>query len=555
MRVAQVLMEILRADGIRYLFGNPGTTELTFLDAQPDSGIEYILALQEATAVAAADGYAQASGSVGLVNLHVAPGLANGLSILHNACRAKTPLVVTAGQQDSRLLLEEPILAADLVQLTEQFTKWSYEVRRPEEAPRALRRALTLAKTPPTGPVFLSLPIDLMTAVIEDSGAPSPPVASRSLPEPEAVRKAAELLARARAPLIVAGDGVARADAVAELVALAELIGARVHGEPVYRRTSFPGDHPLWRGGLFPAVSGVRKALEEADCVLIVGAHVFTWFLHVPGEPFPPRLPIIQVDADSGEVGKNYPVTLGIVADPKATLAALAHEVGKRYDGASRQAARARIVEVGARRAAYVRGMAETAEAERERAPISPAYLCHTLAALVPDDAVIVDESASSIRYVLGYLPFKRPGSFYGSKTGTLGWGMGAAIGVQLAEPHRKVVATIGDGSVMYACQALWTVAHYRLPITYVVLNNASYAILKAGMLRMGLDSAKRGIYPGMDLVDPEIDYVGLARSLGVQAERVEKPGDLKAILEKMLALNAPALVDVAIDRSFKPMV
>jgi benzoylformate decarboxylase len=453
------------------------------------------------------------------------------------------------------LLLEDPILAADLVQLTEQFTKWSYEVRRPEEAPRAMRRALTLAKTPPSGPVFLSLPMDLMTSIIEDSGAPSPPVASRSLPEPEAVVKAAELLARARAPLIVAGDGVARADAVAELVGLAELIGARVHGEPVYRRTNFPGDHPLWRGGLFPAVSGVRKALEDADCVLIVGASVFTWFLHVPGEPFPPGLSLIQVDADPREVGKNYPVTLGIVADPKATLAALAREVGTRYDELSRKAARDRIAEIGARRTAYVRGMAETAEAERERVPISPAYLCHTLATLVPDEAVIVDESASSIRYVLGYFPFKQPGSFYGSKTGTLGWGMGAAIGIQLAEPRRKVVATIGDGSVMYACQALWTAAHYRLPITYVVLNNASYAILKAGMLGMGLDSAKRGIYPGMDLVDPEIDYVGLARSLGVQAERVEKPGELRGILEKMLALNAPALVDVAIDRSFKPML
>jgi benzoylformate decarboxylase len=173
-----------------------------------------------------------------------------------------------------------------------------------------------------------------------------------------------------------------------------------------------------------------------------------------------------------------------------------------------------------------------------------------TLARTAPDDAVIVDETASSIRYVLGYLPFKYPGSFYGSKTGTLGWGMGAAIGVQLANPGRKVVATIGDGSVMYACQALWTAAHYRLPITYVIPNNASYAILKIGMLGMGLDSAKRGIYPGMDLVEPEIDYVALARSMGVEAERVERPGDLGGVLEKMLAASGPTLVDVAIDRS-----
>ncbi len=555
MKVAQVMMEILRAEGARYLFGNPGTTELTFLDALPDSGLEYILALQEATAVAAADGYAQASGRVGIVNLHVAPGVANGLSILHNASRAKTPLVVTAGQQDSRFLLEEPILAADLVQLTEQFTKWSYEVRRAEEAPRALRRALTLAKTPPTGPVFLSLPMDLMTHAIEDSGGPGSSVPSRSLAEPEAVARAAELLARSNAPMIVAGDGVARADAVPELVALAELIGARVHGEPIYRRTNFPGIHPLWRGGLFPAASGVRKAMEEADCVLIVGASVFTWFLYVPGEPFPAGLPLIQIDDDPREIGRNYPVTLGILADPKGALGALARAVGARYDDTARGSARARAAEVGQARAAYVGGMREAAEADRERVPISPAYLLHTLASLAPDDLVIVDESAYSIRYVLGYMPFKTTGSFYGSRTGTLGWAMGAAIGVQLANPERKVVATIGDGSAMYAFQALWTAAHRRLPIGYLILNNASYAILKAGMLGLGLDSAKRGIYPGMDLVEPEIDYVGLARALGVHAERVEKPGELRPALERMLSTSGPTLVDVAIDRSFKPML
>src|SRR6185436_2137638 len=176
MNVASVLMEILRSSGIRYLFGNPGTTELPFLDALPDSSLEYIVALQEASAVAAADGYAQASGQVGVVNLHVLPGVANGVSILHNASKARSPILVTAGQQDTRLLLDEPILAGDMVRLTEQFTKWSYEVRRADEAPVAMRRALKLALTPPTGPVFLSLPMDLMTQVVEDSGAPAPDV-------------------------------------------------------------------------------------------------------------------------------------------------------------------------------------------------------------------------------------------------------------------------------------------------------------------------------------------------------------------------------------------
>jgi benzoylformate decarboxylase len=555
MKVAAVLMEILHAAGVRYLFGNPGTTELPFLDALPDSGLEYVLGLQEATAVAAADGYAQSSGQIGVVNVHVAPGLANSLSILHNAARSKTPLLVTAGQQDTRFLMDEPILAGDLVRMAEQFTKWSYEIRRADEAPVALRRALQVALTPPTGPVFLSLPMDLMGPAVEDSGAGPTPIAARTRPDPGAVARAAELLAGARAPVVIAGDGVARSQAVAELTALAELAGARVHGEPVYRRTNIAGDHPLWRGGLFPSPAGVRKALEECDVLLIVGANVFTWFLHSEGAPFPRGLRVIQIDDDPWEIGRSYPVALGIAADPKTTLAELASALGGRMSEAERGAAAARVAKTGKARAEVMARGRAAAQGEAERTPIGQAHLMYTLASLLPRDAIIVDESATSLPFVLRYVPFSTPGSFYGGKTGTLGWGMGAAIGVQLGSPSRKVVATIGDGSLMYAPQALWTAAHYRLPITYVVPNNSSYAILKSGMLSLDLASAKRGIYPGMDLIEPTIDYVGLARSLGVRAERVEKPASLHETLAACLAHPGPTLVDVTIDRGFKAML
>ncbi len=555
MNVAAVLMEILKSSGIRYLFGNPGTTELPFLDALPDSSLEYVLGLQEATAVAAADGYAQASGQAGVVNVHVAPGLANSLSILHNAARAKSPLVVTAGQQDTRFLMHEPILAGDLARMAEQFTKWSHEIRRPEDAPVALRRALKVALTPPTGPVFLSLPMDLMGPAVDDTAAPPPAIAAKSRPEPAALRHAADLLAGASNPVVIAGDGVARAGAMAELTAVAELLGARVHGEPVYRRTSFPGTHALWRGGLFPSPAGVRRALEECDALLIVGANVFTWFLHTEGTPFPRGLRVVQIDDDPWEIGRSYPVTLGIAADPKAALAELTDMLRGKLTEKDRAAAAARVEKIGAARGEMVKRVSAAARSEAERVPIGQAHLMHTLASLLPDDAIVVDESATSLPFVLRYMPFETPGSFFGSKTGTLGWGMGAAIGVQLGSPGRKVVATIGDGSVMYAPQALWTAAHYRLPITYVVPNNSSYAILKSGMLSLDLASAKRGIYPGMDLVSPEIDYAGLARSLGVRAERVEKPGELRDVLAACLAGPGPSLVDVVIDRGFKPML
>jgi benzoylformate decarboxylase len=555
MHVAAHLMRTLRDAGVDYLFGNPGTTELPFLDALDGSGIDYIVALQEATAAAAADGYAQASGRLGVVNLHVAPGVGNGLSILHNASRARSPLVVTAGQQDTRLLLGDPILAADLVQMTEQFTKWSHEIRAAAEAPAALRRAIELALTPPTGPVFLSLPMDLMTETVDAPPSVPTRVPARSEPGREAITEAAALLATATAPVIVAGDGVARAGARAELQALAELVGAAVHGEPIHRRASFPADHPLWRGGLFPSAASVRKSLERADCVVIVGASVFTWLFHAPGSPFRPGVPVIQLDEDAREIGKTYPVTVGVAADVRASLRAVHAVLDARLGAAHRTAAGERTAALGRARQEHARRLAADAEAAAGRTPIAPAFLVRTLGALLPTDAAIVDESASSLPHVLRHLPFGPRAEFFGSKTGTLGWAMGAAVGVQLAWPDRAVVATLGDGSVMYAPQALWTAARYRLPITYVVLNNTSYAILKSGMVTLGLPSAKRGIFPGMDLVDPEIDYLALARAMGVKAARVEKPTDLRDALAEALAHRGPALVDVVIDRSFEPML
>src|SRR5439155_15905473 len=420
MQVAARLIEILRAAGVGYLFGNPGTTELPFLDALDGSGLTYVVALQEATAAAAADGYAQASGRLGVVNLHVAPGLANALSIVHNASRAKTPLLVTAGQQDTRLLLDAPILAGDMVKMTDGLTKWSYELRNAAEAPSALRRAIHLALSPPTGPVFLSLPMDLMSEPCDDTGAAPGPVAALPAPEPEAIARAAALFAAAKAPVIVAGDGVARAGAQAELVALAETIGAAVHGEPIHRRLSFPGDHPLWRGGLYPTATAVAKALERFDAVLIAGANVFTWLFHAPGSPFGANQRVVQIDDDPREISRSYPVTLGIVAAVRAALSDLHEAVAKRQDDSARAAARERTATLARARDEHARRVAATADAAASRVPIAPEYLMRTLATLLPPDALIVDESASSLAHVLRHLPFGAGSDFFGGKPGGL---------------------------------------------------------------------------------------------------------------------------------------
>ena len=289
--------------------------------------------------------------------------------------------------------------------------------------------------------------------------------------------------------------------------------------------------------------------------MLIAGANVFTWLFHAPGSPFGANQRVVQIDDDPREISRSYPVTLGIVAAVRAALSDLHEAVAKRQDDSARAAARERTATLARARDEHARRVAATADAAANRVPIAPEYLMRTLATLLPPDALIVDESASSLAHVLRHLPFGAGSDFFGSKTGTLGWAMGAALGVQLAHPRRKVVATIGDGSLMYAPQALWTAAHYQLPITYVVPNNSSYAILKSGMLSLDLASAKRGIYPGMDLVEPTIDYVSLARSLGVRAERVEKPASLHEVLAACLVHPGPTLVDVSIDRGFKAML
>jgi benzoylformate decarboxylase len=318
--------------------------------------------------------------------------VANGVSILHNASRAHAPVVVTAGQQDTRLLLDEPILSGDMVRLTEPFTKWSYEVRRADEAPVALRRALKIARTPPAGPVFLSLPMDLMTQLVDDDAAPVSDVRAAAEPDAETLARIVGWLAAAKRPLIVAGDGVARARAMEPLVAVAERLGARVHGEPIYRRAVFPSDHALWRGGLYPTVPAVRRAFDNADAVLVVGAAMFTWFLHAPGTAIPAGLPVIQIGDDAWEVGKSHRVSLGIVADVAATLRALDRALEVRMTDAQRAAARTRVAELGAQRATLVEQARAAAVADAERTPISVAFLMHTLAGVMPREAIVVDE-------------------------------------------------------------------------------------------------------------------------------------------------------------------
>lgn len=551
----RAFLALVRQEGVEYLFGNPGTTELPLMDGlveEPD--LRYVLGLQEATVVSMADGYAQASGKLAVVNVHVAPGLGNALGMLYDAQKAGAPLLVTAGQHDQTFNVTEPILWADLPPIARPFVKWSAEVRRLEDLPRMVHRAAKTALAPPTGPVFLSLPADVLNAEGEiELGTPTR-VAPRVRGDRAAVEAAAEILAGAARPLIMAGDAVAQADAHAELVAVAELLGAPVYAEGVASTAAFPASHPLFRGSVVRLAPAVRQVLSQADVLFSVGGDLLTMSLPSDLDPMPPDLPIVHLDTDPWELGKNYPTRVAILGDPKATLPDLLAALEARLTPAQRARARQRLEETRVAKSRHREELAARARAEAHRSPITPLALMHAVAEALPPDAVVVDETISSGGGLRSFLRSDDPKSFFGLRGGGIGWGLPAALGVRLALPDRPVVGLIGDGSAMYTCQALWTAAHYRLGVTVVILNNASYRILKQRIYGMKGLAAQADRYVGLDIEDPRIDYVRLAESMGVRAERIEKTADVAPALGRALAGPGPTLLDVALDRAFKPV-
>src|SRR6266700_5823505 len=317
----QAFLQILRQEGVSVMFGNPGTTELPLMDGLArEPGIHYVLALQEAVAIAMADGYAQASGGLAAVNVHVSPGLGNAMGMLYDAQKSGAPMLLTAGQHDQSFNVTEPILWSDLPPIARPFVKWSTEAHRLEDLPRIVHRAAKTALAHPTGPVFLSLPVDVLNNERDlDLGTPTR-VAGRLRGDSGAVAEAAKLLARAEKPLILAGDAVAHGDALAELTELAELVGAPVMLEGVASTCSFPFTHPLYAGGSPRLGPQIYAALMRHDLVLSIGADLFTLSLPSDVDPMPHGLKVIHIDVDPWEIGKNYPAAVGIQGDPKATL-------------------------------------------------------------------------------------------------------------------------------------------------------------------------------------------------------------------------------------------
>jgi benzoylformate decarboxylase len=536
----EALLAILRSEGVDRVFGNPGTTELPLLDALVDEpDLAYVLGLHEGSVVAMADGYARATRRTAFVNLHVAAGVGNGLSGLLNACRSRTPLVVTAGQQDRRHLVQDPMLAGDLVGLARAATKSAVEVQHAADLPLLLRRAFAEAALPPAGPVFLSIPMDLLeesgdVAVPGRSHRPAPGVAAD-------VAEAATVLTRARHPAIVAGDGVGREDAVAELVAVAEALGAAVFAQPMADGLSFPSGHPLYHGMLMPTGADIRGTLRPYDTVLIAGTHAFMPHHYTPEPPIPDGTTVVQADSDPAEPGRNFPVAVGLVGGLRPTLAALAGRL-RRVPGATGRA-RTLAAATAARRAE----LEADATAGYGDAPMDPSAAAHAIATALPPDAVVVEEAITAGLLLRRFLRQDRPRSYVHTVGGGLGWGIGAAVGTALGAPDRPVVAVLGDGCATFGVQGLWSAARHRVPVLFVVMNNGEYRTLKDTLDRYGSRSTKRGSYVGLDLRDPALDWAAAGRAFGVSTVRAGSCAELADVVAEVKTLAAPLLVDVPV--------
>lgn len=546
------LLEMLIGHGVEYVFGNPGTTELPLMDGlQEYPQLKYILALQEASAVAMADGYARATGKPSFVNLHIAGGLANGISMLYNAFRGGTPLILTAGQSDTRMLLEEPTLSGNLVEMCRQYSKWSKELRHVNDVPVAIRRAFRTASTPPTGPVFLSLPWNVLDEEGELDLTPASPVYSRLRPDGEAVEQAAKVLTRGKDPLMIVGDRVAQAGAVQEAVAVAEILGARVVGIAwTNSEVNFPSGHPQFWDLMNLNLPATREALSQHDVILAVGCNVFTQFLHMP-LMLTGKNKVIHLDVSAWEIEKNYPVEVGVWGDIRTSLEDLHKALEQQMSGAARGAARRRVSTLAKAKARRQEAFLGQARQVWERKPMEPVRLFLEMKEVLPRDTIIVSEAVTSAFPLFRAMEFNEPGSFFSIRGGCLGWAIGGALGIKLARPDRPVVCIIGDGSAMYSIQGLWTAVHYGLPVVYVICNNRSYRILKQFLVNyyyptLGLEDRKSE-YIGMDFFKQPLDCAGVAEGFGVEGFRVKQPNELQSTLRKALNLGRPALVDVQI--------
>jgi len=551
MRGRRVLMESFVSHGVRHIFGNPGTTETPLLDSLPAfPQLDYIMTLHEGVAVSAASFYAQASGRHTVANLHVAPGLGNGIGSLYGALKASSPIVVTAGQQDTRMRLNNPLLGHDLVAMAAPVTKWSVQIERADEISPIMRRAFKIATDAPQGPVFVALPIDVLEQETSVEAMVPDRLWRAAHPDPKGVEAIASLILKSQSPTIVVGDDVARAHATEALVALAETIGASVWFEGLRAHASFPTGHPNYRRSLPGDAAQIRKAFGQADLVMLLGGPFFEDIWFAPGGHFPKGAAAVQIEASPERIAFNHRLDAGLVGEMTASLIALTDVLRSQASAGFKLAAQRRNAALADQSAQDRDAYKARLEKAWNRTPSSMPRVAAEIRHGIPKNAVIVDESITASLDLAQAFDFSGFGDYFGGRGGGIGQGLSGAIGVKVAMVDRPVVAISGDGSAMYSIPALWTAAHHRLAIVFVILANREYRILKhnVDVWRQNFEAGTQHPYQQMDLVGPALDFVRLAEGMGIGAVRVDNADDIAPALRAAVAADRPYLVEIGIE-------
>ena len=550
------IIEQFLIDGINHMFGNPGTVEEGFLDALKDyPEMKYILTLQESVAVMTADGYARATKRPALVQIHSTPGLGNSIGALYQAYRGHAPLVVIGGDAGIKYAGMDAQMAGDLVAMAEPVTKWSTMVLDPSSTLRILRRAIKIAATPPMGPVYVCLPQDILDAEMVEELRPTSFPSTKVLPNPEFVQTAANWLADAKHPMIFIGDGISYSGAQVELTKVAELLGAEVW-EADAGELNMSYQHPLYQGmtgHMFGKNS--LSITSKGDVNLVVGTYMLPEVYPILGDIFAADAKVIHIDLNAYEIAKNHPVDLGVVADPKLSLSALAERLQIVQNKEQVQAAKARIEELSRIKEEKKAAREAQEEQEKDATPLKMSRFVSELVPALPDDTMIFDEALTASPPIVQRFPPSKSDHYFLTRGGSLGVGIPGAIGVKLANPDKTVLGFTGDGGSMYTIQALWTAARHNVDVKFVVCNNSSYRLLQLNIDEYWKEQdIPKHDYPlAFDLSHPPLQFDELARAMGVQALRVEKPHEIGPAIYQMMAHPGPFLIDLVLESDTHP--
>ncbi len=545
----QALLEMLKAEGVEYIFGNPGTSEGPIIDLLGDyPELRYILTLQESVAVGMGEAYARSTGQASFVSLHVDSGLANGIALMLDALNTGTPMVVTSANYDIRKVNET---ITDLADLVRPVTKWSVELTHPDQIPSVIRRAFNEANSHPKGPVYVGFTSNALEGMAEMNIVPSRPVYDAPRPSADGIAQVATMLMDASRPMLLVGDRLSDDDALEQAVELAELMGL-----PVYQargaEVSFPTTHDQFLGSLSLRVTQQRAVLRQVDLVLAVGSDPFEELFYWGDVILPDDAKLVHIDPDRSRIGRSEPTDVGIVGHCGLALSDLITALKDRLSPGDMSEIEGRkrtvIEEKQNTRAAFEESVAE----KWEHKPMTPARMMSELADAIPANAIVVDDSISNRGVMRHYFQANRRGDLRGYRGQSIGGGMGTTMGTQCANPDRPVFGIIGDGSAMMTIQGLWTAANDDIPCVFVICNNGMYRVLKVNfnvyqqdVLELPETSGGRLLYS--DFGTP-FDMAAIANSMGVHGERITDPSEIKPAVERALASGKPALLDMVID-------